>query len=316
MRVLRNTNANPVLGVSFGPGGASLVAVGNAGLHVWDVLQSASTFIPLKLNCLHACSCDPLGRWIYVADNRGGLQLVPFDGGEPRPMSGDRYERHVTTFAYTPDGRKLVLSRGGGGSNRVECWNVRASGSLAVAWSIRDGKPIKPSEPYLINEAKWLTYAVAIRRDGKKIGTVEARSFGPLVVVLRDVVSGKSVAELGKSATSFLATMAFAPDGKAAYVWDDRVLERWDLVKGRRSHQLPAPGRAYFRGAAIHPSGRLVITVSGDGQARYWDAVELAPIGSVKCGVGKLHCLALSHDGKFAAAGGHGGKVALWNVDA
>jgi WD40 repeat protein len=171
----------------------------------------------------------------------------------------------------------------------------------------------------LLNEATWGTNGVATARDGQTIATAENRSAGasgvnPLVV-LRNGATGRAVTELGRSETSFDTRLAFASDGQALFTWDDRVLERWDAVAARQAGRLPAPGRAYFRGLVVHPSGRLLVTVSGDGQARYWEPADLSPIRVLKWGIGKLHAVAVSADGTLAAAGGDKGQVVVWDVE-
>ena len=55
--------------------------------------------------------------------------------------------------------------------------------------------------------------------------------------------------------------------------------------------------------------------MSGDGQARYWDPVDLALVRSIKCQAGKLHSVAISPVGNLAAAGGDKGQVVLWDVE-
>jgi len=320
VRLLRNRNARPVGGVSFGPGGLTLIAGGSGGFDVWELATSSRTFVPSHaVKYLYGCVNDPLGRWVYISDYLGGFRLLPLDGQEARPAPGSPHQRHVTSFDLTPDGGQLVMNRGGAGLNRVECWKIRPAGAFVSMWSICDGKPINPDEPYLFNQATWFTNGVAIGRDGKTVATAESRSAGssgiePLIV-LRHGASGKAIAELGKSATSFDTRLAVAPDGHAVYAWNNRVLERWDLTVGRRTQKLPSPGRGHFRGLAVHPSGRVVLTISGDGQARYWDPFDLSPIRAVKCGAGKLHSVAVSRDGTMAAAGGDKGQVVLWDFE-
>jgi WD40 repeat protein len=312
---LQNTIARPIAGVSFGPKG-SLVAGGSGGYDVWDLAASTHTFIPSHaVKYYYGCVCDPLGRWIYVADSLGGFRLLPLDGGEARPTPGSPHERHVTTFDVTSDGRQLVMNRGGGGSNRVECWKIRPKGAFAAVWSIRDGNLVDPDEPFYLNQATWFTNAVATSRDGKVVATAESRqTAGAPLLVLRNAASGEVAAEPGELATSFVR-LAFSPDGKAVYAWDDNGLERWDVKSAKRTHRVAAPGRAYFKGIATTLTGRLVVTVSGDGQARYWHPVDLSPIRSIKCGVGKLHSLAISPNGAQAAAGGDKGRIAIWDIE-
>ena len=320
MRVLQNTLARSVGGTSFGPGGRTLVAGGSGGYDVWDLATSSRTFLPSHaVKYLYGCVYDPLGRWIYVSDYVGGFRLRVLDGREARPAPGSPYQRHVTSFDLTPDGGRLVMSRGGAGMNRVECWEIRPAGHLVPLWSIRDGELIAPDEPYLLNQATWFTNGVAIAPDGKTVAAAESRSAGssgvePLVV-LRDGTTGRAVADLGHSATSFDTRLAVAAGGRTLFTWDNRMLEQWDLAAGRRTGRIPAPGRAYFRGLAIHPSGRVVVTVSGDGKVRYWDAVDLSLVRTLELEAGKLHSVAVSPDGTSAAAGGDKGQVVVWSFD-
>jgi WD40 repeat protein len=321
VRLLQNTQARPVGGVAFGPHGRILVAGGSGGYDVWELATSSHAFIAShNVKYLYGCICDPLGRWIYVSDYVGGFRLLPL-GGKGRPAPGSPHERHVVSFALTPDGRRLVLSRGGGGSNRVECWAVGRPASFNAVWSIRDGEPIDPGEPYLLNQAGWFTNAVALNPGGSRAATTEHRSGSGLsgarggLLVIRDGATGRAIAELGTSATSLGARMVFAPDGGVVFTWDSRVIERWDVATGRQTGQRPAPGRAYFLDGAIHPSGRFLLTVAGDGLARYWDPATLSPVQTLKWPVGKLHSVAFSPDGMLAAAGGDKGRVVVWDVD-
>jgi WD40 repeat protein len=188
-----------------------------------------------------------------------------------------------------------------------------------ATWSIRDGESIAPDEPIFFNQATWFTNGVAIDHSGKTVATAESRRddsprVAPMIVI-RDGASGDAVAELGETAASAQTRLAFAPDGRALYAWDNRLLERWDLTSGSLSKQLEAPGRAYFQGLAVHPAGRILITVAGDGQARYWDPVDLSPRTAFNLKVGKLHAVAISPDGMMAAAGADKGKVVIWDVD-
>ncbi len=320
MRVLQNTQARQVGGLSFGPGGRTLVAGGSGGYDIWDLTTASHAFVAShSVRYLYGCVYDPLGRWFYVSDHLGGFRLLPFDGNKSRPVPGSPHERHVTSFDLTPDGQRLVMNRGGAGSNRVECWDVRAPESFELMWSLRNGEPVDASEPHFFNRATWSTNGVAIARDGKTIATAESRSAGasgvkPLVV-LRNGATGRAIADLGRSETSFDTRLAFAPDGRALFTWDDRVLERWDAAAGRQTGRLMAPGRAHFRGLAVHPSGRLLVTVSGDGQARYWEPADLSPVRALKWGIGKLHAVAISADGTLAAAGGDKGHVVVWDME-
>lgn len=317
VRLLHNTATRPVAGVSFGSGGRNLVAGGSGGYDVWDVADWSHTFIASHVvKYVFGCVCDPAGRWIYVSDVLGGFRILPLSERDIPAVPGSPYELHVRSFDLAADGRRLVMSRGGHGSNRIECWDVLPSGSFRSAWATRDNESIAPNEPYLLNETVWSINEVAISRDGKTVVTHENRARGSkALLVLRRGASGKVIAELGQTETSFMARLAIAPDAQTLYAMDDLLLERWDVKSARLTHRIPRPGRSYFQGLTVHPFGRVVITVSGDGQARYWDPVDLSLLKAIKWEAGKLQAVTISPDGTLAAAGGEKGKVVVWDVD-
>jgi WD40 repeat protein len=316
MQILRNTMARPVVGVSFGPG-QSLIAGGSGGYDFWDLTSASREFLPSHaVKYLYGCTLDPRGGCAYVTDYIGGFRILTPRADAALPAPGSSHDRHVTSFDLTRDGKRLIMSRGGAGANRVECWKVPRPGAFMPLWSLRNGKPVPMDDPHYHGSAKWFTNGVAISRNGKTLVTAETRSGAsgnnPLVV-LRDAGTGKSIAELGRSSTSFQARPDFAPDGHAVYLWEERLLERWDLKAGRCTQQLPAGARAYFRGLAVHPAGRTLIVVSGDGQVRYLNAVDLSVLRTIKCGIGKLHAVAVSLDGAKVAVGGEKGQLAVWD---
>jgi WD40 repeat protein len=324
VRILQNTSARPVTGVSFGPAGRTLVAGGSGGYDVWDLASGSHAFVPSHgFNYSHGCVADPLGRWFYVSDDCRWFRLVPLPGG-PQPPP-DPVEQHagagnVYSFDVTPDGSRLVMGRGVPGMNRVECWDVRRPASFRAVWSLEDGKPVPPDKSHSFNSMQtWVVHAVAICPGGGTVAMGECpdanKPDSEPFIVLREGASGRAVARLGRSAGTSWTRLAFVPDGRALFVWDPRLLERWDVTARGRVVRVPHPGRASFWGLAVHPSGRLVLTASGDGVVRYWDATTLALVRALRWGIGKLHAVAVSPDGAVAAAGGDKGQVVVWDVD-
>lgn len=152
LRLLRNTIARLIAGVSFDLGGRSLIAGGSGGFDLWDLATLSNQFVKSHaVKYFYGCIYDALGRWVYVSDSLGGFRLLPLKGHEPQPVPGSPHERHVPSFSLAAEGGRLVMSRGGTGLNRVECWEVLPDGSFAAAWSARDGKLVDPDEPYYLN---------------------------------------------------------------------------------------------------------------------------------------------------------------------
>ena len=234
----------------------------SGGFDLWDLASLSSQFVKSHaVKYFYGCVYDALGRWVYVSDSVGGFRLLPITGHEPPPVPGSPYERHVTSFDLSAEGRRLVMTRGGAGSNRVECWEVLAEGSFGAGWSIRDGELVDPGEPYYLNQANWFTNAVAISRDGQSIVTAESRqtTSGPAAtIVLRHGATGKSIAELGTTDASFQVRLRFAPDTQAFYAWENTVVGAVGPPNWQTNTSLACPGKSVFPGFSS-PSGRAVL---------------------------------------------------------
>jgi hypothetical protein len=311
MRLLQNTVARPVCGVSFGPGGRTLAAGGSGGYDVWDLITPSNAFIRAHaVKYLYGCTYDPLGRWVCVSDYLGGFRLLRPDG-PPIRLPGSPSDHHVISFGVSTDGGRLVVTRGGASSNRIECWDIRPPASFQPLWAIRDGQPVDPEGPFFYNHSNEFCDAVAVSLDGR---TVVTRDRGPVITV-RNPDTGLAVAGFGPPAAGLGVRLALAPDEGTLFVNDRGVLERWDLAAGKQTARVSVPGRSHFTGLAVHSAGRLVATVSGDGQVRLWNSATLKQVGTLKWPVGKLHSVAFSPDGILAAAGGDKGRIVVWDVD-
>jgi len=320
MRIFQNTVPRLVTGVSFGPGGRTLVAGGSGGFDVWDLATGANTFIPShSTKYIYACAYDPLGRWFYFSDSLGGCRLINPIGAGDRRLPGSRSDHHVTSLAASLDGTLVVVSRGGATSNRVECWTIRPNGELSLAWAIRDGERIEAVDKLTFCPDDWFTKAVALSPDGRHLAAAEERHPcqppHKVVLSLRNTATGDQVAEMGPVPITVGFSLAFVSHGKHLIGWEDRWAEVWDVDTGTRIGQLTPPGRAHFRGLAVHSSGRFFATTARDGQVRFWDADSLQQTKTFQWGIGPLHALTFSPDGFLAAAGGEKGQVVVWDVD-
>jgi WD40 repeat protein len=156
--------------------------------------------------------------------------------------------------------------------------------------------------------------------DGRTLASVEARP-GPgrarpvCPIILKNAATGKVRAEFGSVPLTVGFEMRFTPDGKRLIAWQEQWIEVWDAVARKRVGKLVPPGRAYFRGLAVHPSGQFFATVGSDGHTRYWHPITLHQIQALKWTVGKLHSVAFSSDGYLGAAGGPKGQVVVWDVN-
>lgn len=323
MLILQNAKPQPILGVSFAATGKSLIVGGSGGFEIWKLSnaskQPAASAYKVESHTvpyIFRLALEPKARWAYVADYRGGFRILGWGKRKTKPPPGSPHARHVTSFGVSEDGSRLVMNRSLG-SSRIECWQVSSSGSFTAEWSLLDGKPIDPDEPYYLNAGFWSS-KLALSDDGSLIVSAETRVKGasgdrPLIVT-RHAKSGRQIAELGVSTCGFRTRISVAPDNQTAFVWDDTTLERWDLQAGKRTHKIASPGTAYFMGLALHPKGQSLLVVAGGGQVRTLDAGDLLPLSTQKLPIGKLHSVAIHPSGLLGAAGGVKGQTAVWEL--
>jgi WD40 repeat protein len=105
-----------------------------------------------------------------------------------------------------------------------------------------------------------------------------------------------------------------SPDGRTRAVIHGPDLSILDTQTDRRI-AARAVGAMHFKDLAFTPDGRRLVTVSNDETVRLWDAATWNEIEGYEWKIGKLGCVAVSPDGMRMAAGGHTGKVVVWDVD-
>jgi WD40 repeat protein len=94
----------------------------------------------------------------------------------------------------------------------------------------------------------------------------------------------------------------------------------WDVATGREVHAISAKAAdGKMTSVAYSPNGKWLVVgvgelVGPDGALLFIDAVTGKSAFRVTCG--SVTALAFSPDGRHLAAGGFGGEVRLWSVEA
>jgi hypothetical protein len=117
------------------------------------------------------------------------------------------------------------------------------------------------------------------------------------------------------SSSGRMWSAAFSPDGKRIVTTDDKSAQVWDAQTSRLLFTLPHGGTVYH--AVYSADGTWVVTASGDGTVKIWNAVngsllrELTYDGKPT----RYYLVAISPDGKLAAAIDTMGMVAhVWDA--
>src|SRR6185503_17112518 len=108
----------------------------------------------------------------------------------------------------------------------------------------------------------------------------------------------------------------FSPNGRQILTADDRTAQLWDASTGRRLHVLPH-GETVF-GAAYSTDGTWIVTASGDGFVRVWDAVSGTLVRQLTHDGKRPHyyAVAISNDHRLVAAvDTTGEKTDVWEAD-
>jgi WD40 repeat protein len=310
MRILQSGRTLPVAGVGFGPGGRTVVAGGTGGFAVHDLVDGGcSSVVGPRSASVLAFVPDPLGRCLYLSLNGRGCLVRDLKGPSFRDFPTDDQRHVVVSLAASADGVRVAVSRRRIGPWALECWAVGEDGRLSSSWC---AAPARAPQPDCL-------LGLAFHPQGGLLAACEVTHDAAgmrYALRLRDASTGALLGLPGQT-TRYVGTVrsAFTPDGSRVLVWDVDGVVLFGVGDGS-ARLIPYPGRAYLRGAAVHPSGRFFATVANDGIARYWDLSSLEQTQAFAWKAGKLGCVAFSPDGMLAAAGTDGGQVVLWDVDA
>jgi TonB family protein len=184
----------------------------------------------------------------------------------------------ITSVAVSPDGGRLAT---GSLDSLVTLWDASARGQAAT---------LRAHYSYV--------YAVAFSRDGKTL----ASGGGDRSVKLWEVGTGRQLRTLRNHGAS-VETLAFSPDGRTLASGDHfGVIMLWEFESGRLLHVLDQAGPAASH-LAFGADGKSLVS-GGDGVSFVWDVATGQKLGLFTVERFMLSAVALSPDGRTAAAAG------------
>lgn len=282
----------------------------------------------------------PAGAPIQPEDGKGGI-AAPVPPGPGNDMLSQEIKlRHtlqgpskVSTFpgarfslAFSADGKTLVGAQNIWTPAEAKEGNPMRDGLASVysgmkgwvkLWGVATGKEQTSSDVFQGGVASF-----ALTADGK---TLAMKGLFEENVRLRDVASGKErvlVVDGGHGESSYLAYLAFTPDGKTLAVSCKDFVKLWDVRSGKERACLKPCG-PYCR-LAVSGDGKLLAAVTDcfegtnrlpkqvDGAVTLWDVASGQQRDDLPDSGSGFLCAAFSPDGKTLLAGGPG--IVLWDV--
>jgi WD40 repeat protein len=291
--------------LAYSPDGKRIAAGDADSVKLWDVATGVLLRVLDVGHTVDSLAFSPDGKavvegGVYVsefADTPTGYAAVwDLASGDKRKdlALGDYGTAPVTSVAFTPDGKSIV---------------VAATGSAARLFRAVDGVLIRSFGAGDASGAAITSHANApISPDGKSV----ASQGGDEKVELRDLATGKLIRTLPIAAAE--TSLAISPDGKTLAMQSDRaVAELWSLVTGKRllTFETGAPAKSADAVAAgqiaFAPDGRLAAAADGERGIRIWDAGSGKLIRRLATQDQAAVALALAPDGRTIAAGDSSG---------
>ena len=132
-------------------------------------------------------------------------------------------------------------------------------------------------------------------------------------VEIWDTDSGKKLIELPAGSAGYVYALAWHPDSRRLALGFDGStgkIQIWDAADRRTLATLEGQAQWVYE-LAFHPGGDLLVSLSGDGTSRLWDAKTGRLLVNWPAAIGDLH---FSPDGKVCGFAVIGGRARLMEV--
>ena len=281
---LGNNKSQALCAVGYGPRGRTVaVKWGKRGFTIWDVETA-----------------KPVGRFEIDKNAEGKEPIHVF----PMQLAG---------IAYSSDRKRFVLSIGG---NACIVWDAATRKLLRMI-------PAGKNAVFLCTNGH-LAARVEAPEGGLDIDDVFLSNAkqAEYKTSLLDVNTGQAKVDLSKEVKIPLRiskggrwVLAFLSSGGLGVIRTDtgNVQSRLGGYRPRFHEGM----MFYWSPVFIHdfsPDGERIVTVSADSKVTLWDTRTGLEILTLNSGVGIPLGVRFSHNGKFIAVAGYGGKVRVWGT--
>ncbi len=298
-----NAHKTFVRAVAFSPDGLTLASSGidmatGRTVRLFDAKDFSALRVlegQLKQVDARSLAFSPDSKQIAAADYSHDLFIWDVANGLLRQQIPSRKMTEAVTFSV--DGKFLA--------------HAGENGNIAV-WDVAKRAPLYP----LPNNHQEAIFGVSFAPNAKTIVTGSSDGTGRLW----DAGTGKFLREfrVPKKIGVFplVNDAAFSPDGTRVAFADHRLgISLWDPADGSLVRQFGGDERSNVRTVtlAFSPDGKTIASESVDDNAtRLWNPETGEPIGTLKRGKIRGHCVAFSGDGKSLISAGD--QLYVWNL--
>ncbi|RPA79540.1 hypothetical protein BJ508DRAFT_415891 [Ascobolus immersus RN42] len=153
--------------------------------------------------------------------------------------------------------------------------------------------------------------------DGKSLAAITTKDCCRIL----DTTTGTEIHNLQVNVSPDLSCwIRFFPDGKQLAISSCKTMEIWDLLKGKRVHELKS--EEFFSGISISPDGKHIAYADWKGLVRYWDTTtgevseDFGPVGDKAKPEDAIHYnLAFSDQGKLLAITNCYAHLDIWDTE-
>ena len=212
-------------------------APGHADLMVLNLATGGSHALYATKFAIGHMAYHPGGKTLYFLLDKDQLDShlwsVPVKGGEAKPFTfTENY--HEWSFAFSPDGKAIVLDHGRFGGSDIYSMNIETGDAVRQTDT--------PGHEFSVNwsgDGKSFVYVTS--EEGKDTVCVKPAEGGSAKSVFTSSYDQKQI--------------SLFPDGRSAALCAARILNRLDLITGKTA---PIPFRAGFRLPSLAPADLLI----------------------------------------------------------